>query len=104
MVVPRKNLRSISEVTLERMSSVWGSFSILPTSGNTGATEAEKSVPIVKKYVENVPPQKAPFDKKFLPTMNLKRVSDLKLSLQMKLGSHLQTLVLWMKSKSPYKN
>nr|ADN33778.1 ATP binding protein [Cucumis melo subsp. melo] len=27
--------RSISEVTLERMSSVWGSFSILPTSGNT---------------------------------------------------------------------
>uniref|UniRef100_A0A0A0LJV7 AAA+ ATPase domain-containing protein n=1 Tax=Cucumis sativus TaxID=3659 RepID=A0A0A0LJV7_CUCSA len=159
--------RSISEVTLERMSSVWGSFSILPTSGNTRvysvlskytssvflflinkkklmavfkvilidflshglgifqegnsegkdtlkletnaesskeaqrdeavgaktesksenpATEAEKSVPIVKKYVENVPPQKAPFDKKFLPTMNLKRVSDLKLSLQMKLG------------------
>ncbi|XP_022995379.1 uncharacterized protein LOC111490945 isoform X2 [Cucurbita maxima] len=27
--------RSISEVALERVSSVWGSFSILPTSGNT---------------------------------------------------------------------
>ncbi|XP_022922147.1 ribosome biogenesis ATPase RIX7-like isoform X1 [Cucurbita moschata] len=27
--------RSISEVTLERMSSIWDSFSILPTSGNT---------------------------------------------------------------------